>query len=370
MAIADNNRAGWGVVDTGNTQSIRKIMRIAQKRRVRGKVYPKGRGNGGFKRRRYSQGGRSSEMAPLTNDKDVRQTYKRKPMAKGKKKRYVSSLKKFRALQLRNEPSRISLFVHTLGYSAAADTCKYFGSFMGLLANTFYDNSLGDMFNQMTVAGNTAAAKARQSFLRVDHQSLSVAIRNTTSAVANGSGVIDMDVYKVVVVRDIPLDRWATGISFESMAAALKSDLRQHQGMDIEVGDNVLGIPVVQENAGTSDADQAVGDTLFNNPPLCRYFRIVKMWKIQVAPQQVVHFNMRDSKNYVVHRDMCIASEAAALAAKRYVTKGYVFNINGRALSIAPYSFEPVTAVVETYVRYNAKPIVSHSDTLVYDGRL
>jgi len=314
-------------------------------------------------------GQKSHEMAPLTAEKDVRVTYRKRRMPRRKKKAYIRRLRNWRSMELKSEPSRISFFLFNENVTAALNTSRYFGAFMGLLSQNNYDNNLGEVWNQMTVAGNTAAAKARQAFLRLDHQSLSVTIRNVSTAVANGSGIIDMDVYKVICIKDIPNVRWVSGLPIESMHAALKSDLRSHQGMDIEVGDNVLGVPVVQESAGTGSATQAVGDVLFNAPPFLRYWKVLKCWKVQISPGQVVNFNWRDSKNYTVHRDMCFTSEGASLAAKKYVTKGYIFNINGRAINAAGFDFESVSCVVEHNVRYNCKPIINHSDTLVFDGQ-
>lgn len=309
-----------------------------------------------------TSGTRAREMAPLTNDKDIRVVYIKKRMPKRRKRRYVKSLKRFRSNLLKSEPSRIHMLTWIEKPSALADTSRYFGCFMGMLANNTYDTSIQNLWQNLE---STATAKTRHATLRLDHMSLNVIVRNTTSAGTTG-GILDLDVYKVVFTRDVPLARWADGTQIESFMAALKAEMRQHQGMDIEVNDAGAGITTVQTNAGTSATNQAVGDILFNNPPFCRYIRVVKVWKVQLGAGQTATFNWRDSKNRAVARPECIASEAGALAAKKYLTKGYIFNINGR---YGTSSFEPCSCTVEQFVRYNFKPVSPlNSDTLVYDG--
>lgn len=309
---------------------------------------------------------KASEMAPLTAEKDVRVVYRKRRMPRGKRRRYVRSLKRWRSMKLKSEPSRIHSLVFGESKSALGNTSRYFGAFMGLCANNTYDTDLSNIWANIEPG---AISKLRQAMLRIDHMSLNCVVRNTTTGGVTG-GIMDVDVYKVIVVRDIPLARWS-GL-FEDMHAALKSELRQATGMDVEVNDAGIGIPTLQTNAGTNSTNQAVGDLLFNNPPLLRYFRIVKHWKVQLGAGQTMTFNMRSARNRAIKRDECVSGEGAALAAKAYFTEGYVFNINGRFVpssSPPPGSFEPVSCVIEQFVRYNYKPLSPNSsDTLVYDG--
>jgi len=326
-----------------------------------------------YGKRRLSEafGGASKktrEMAPLTSEKDVRVTYKKRYMRRGRKKRYVKSLKRWRSMQMRSEPSRIHFLVDAREYASNANTSRYFGCFMGLCAQSFYDTEIANLWNNITSTGGTdATGKSRHATLRIDHMSLSTIIRNTSSA-GEAGGSVDIDVYKVVCIRDIPLDRWTTGLGIESMHASLKSELRQNLGVDIPTSDGGTGIAAVQTNAGTSSTNQAVYDVLFNAPPFLRYWRIIKCWKVHLGVGQTCSFNWRDSKNYAVARPECISTESGALAAKKRLTKGYIFNINGR-WDVVNSEFESVSCVVEHSVRYNYKPMVPiNSDTLVYDG--
>lgn len=310
----------------------------------------------------FSGSKRNSEMPPLTAEKDVRMTYRKRRMPKRKRRRYVSGLKRFRSNLMKSEPSRIHMLNWVEKPGALADTSRYFGAFMGMMANNVYDTSISNLWNNLE---STATAKVRHANLRLDHMSLNIVIRNTTTGGSTG-GIMDLDVYKVVFTRDVPLDRWATTDQIETFMAALKAEMRQHQGMDVDVTDAGVGIPTVQTNAGTTAANQAVGDILFNNPPFLRYIRVLKAWKVQLGAGQTVTFNWRDSRNRVVARPECINTEAGAISAKRYLTKGYIFNMNGRYGTTA---YDPVTCTCEHYVRYNFKPMSPiSSDTLVFDG--
>lgn len=301
-----------------------------------------------YGRRRLSQAFTGStsqktrEMAPLTAEKDVRLVYRKRRMPRRKRKRYVRMLKKFRSMKMTSEPSRIHFLVDAREYSTVANTSRYFGCFMGLCANNFYDTAISNLWENLTGAG--AVTKARHATLRLDHMGISTVLRNTTTT---GIGILDVDVYKVICIRDIPLDRWVSGLGIESFHAALKAELRQATGMDLEVTDAGAGIPTTQTNAGTSSTNQAVFDVLFNAPPFLRYWRIVKCWKVQLGVGQTVSFNWRDTRNRAVARPECIDTEAGALAAKKGLTKGYIFNINGRWNPTAS-AFEPVNVVCET----------------------
>lgn len=326
-------------------------------------------------KRRYSSGSSSSqsqgskrmksyEQAPLTAERDIRVSYKRRPMSRRRRRRYVRQYRKFKSMFMKTLPARIFQFVHIQTPTALADTSRYFGCFMGMPANSFYDNNLGEVFNNIT-NGTAADEKGDAMKLRIDHMSLGVVIRNNTSLSSN-SGVIDLDVYKVVFKRDIPLDLWAAGLGIESFLAVEKNRLRQPFGMDIEVGDTGTGIATAQQNAGTSSTTQVVGDTLWNNPTALRYIKVLKQWKVQIPQGGVVQFNWRDSRNHVVPRTDAFGN--SSVSAKSGLTCGYIFNMNGRWVVGAPSQFQQVDVVVEQYTRYNCKVLPGTSPTLVYDG--
>jgi len=307
-----------------------------------------------------------TEVGPLTEQRDFRVVYRKRRMPKRKKRGYVRSLKRFRSALMRNEPARIFQYVFANEEVASANLSTYFGAFMGLCANNNADNNFGEVWNNMT---NSSAAdlKTESGRLRVDHMSLRIVLRNTTVTEGGAPGVIDVDVYHVVCIRDVPLDLWPAGVGIESMHALLKSRMRQAQGMDIEVDDGGVGIPTAQENAGTSSSTQVVGDSLWNAPPFLRYWKIIKQFKIQLPVGNTTEFQIRSSRNKSVSRTECFGT--SGIAAKRYFTEGYIFNINGRSyLEAGLVKFAPVTVMMEQYVRYNCKPITGGAPTLTYDG--
>jgi len=269
---------------------------------------------------------------------------------------------------MRQEPSRIFQYLDVKEENSGTNFSAYFGCFMGLLANNYYDNNFGEVWNSFT-GGTSADLKAQAGKLRVDHMSLRVVLRNISDVTVEGStGTIDIDVYQVICIKDVPADLWPTSTGIESFHATQKNKMRQAQGMDIEVTDDgAAGIPTLQQNAGTASATQLVGDTLWNNPPFLRYWRITKQFKIQLPVGSTTEFGMRTSKNFSIAREECF--DLNQLAAKAWVTRGYIFNINGRAVVTGPgvYGFQDVNVVCEQYVRYNCKPIVSKAPTLVYD---
>jgi len=308
-----------------------------------------------------------TEVGPLTEQRDFRVVYRKRRMPKRKKRRYVRSLKRFRSALMRNEPSRIFQYVFANEEVASTNLSTYFGAFMGLCANNNYDNNFGEVWNNMTNS-NSADLKAESAKLRVDHMSLRIVLRNTTLPESGVPGVIDVDVYHVVCIKDVPLDLWPAGVGIESMHAILKSRMRQATGMDLEVDDGGLGIATVQENAGTSSSNQVVGDTLWNAPPFLRYWKIIKQFKIQLPVGNTTEFQIRSSRNKTVQRAECFGT--SGVAAKRYFTEGYIFNINGRSYldSAQAVQFATCRVMMEQYTRYNCKPILGGAPTLAYDG--
>lgn len=300
--------------------------------------------------------------APLTAQHDVRVTYRKRRMPKRKKRAYVKSVKRFRSMSMRSTPSRIFQYVDVKEYTSGINTSRYFGCFMGLYNHSTYDNSLKKVADNIT-NGSNANEKMRAGGFRLDHQGLRIVVRN------NDATPIDLDVYQVICIRDIPPDVWPTGNNIESMHATLKNIMRQAQGMDLDVSTAGAGIATVQQNAGTSSTTQVVGDSLWNNPPFLRYFKIVKQFKIQLPSGNSTEFQMRSTKNKYIRYAELQQQSNGQITAKAYLTQGYIFNINGRASIVSGQaSFDDVSCVVEQYVRYNIKAVDGNSPTLVYDG--
>lgn len=351
-------RGGW----------LRSAGNLASKA-IRGYAIAKGTRLGGSSSRTgTTRKNRSVETGPVTAERDVRVTYIKKRMPRAKKRQYVRKVKAYRSMVMKDHPCRISQFVDTDEIGVTENTSQYFGGFMGLMAQNNYDNNFGEVWNQIT---NSTAAddKAKAGSLRCDHMSLRILLRNRSST---SEPPLDIDVYKVVCTRDIPNDLWTSGLGIESMHASMKAQMRQHKGMDIEVDDAGTGIATAQTNAGTSSSNQVVGDTLFNAPPFLRYWKVVKCWKVYLPVGNTVEFNWRDSGNYNIPYTQCFSTDNAGLAAKKYVTKGYIFNVNGRYATATETGttakFLAANLVMEQYVRYNCKLRPTVADTLVYDG--
>lgn len=326
----------------------------------------------GYKAYRGITGGRTQQAKSvstpvLTDQRDVITTYRKRYMSKGKRRRYVKSLRRWKSAQLRTSPSRIFQYVDVDNITWSANTSRYFGAFSGLLGQNNYDNNFGETWNSITNS-TSADTKADAGSFRLDHQALRIVLRNTTTVgSALATPTIDIDVYKVVCIKDVPLDLWVSGLGIESFLALEKNRMRQAQGMDIEVSTAGAGIPTVVQNAGTTSSNQVVGDSLWNNPPFLRYFKIIKQFKVQLGSNNITEFQWRDSKNRYISRQECFGT--AALACKKGVTRGYIFNVNGRAFDNAgTIEFVSGSCVLEQYVRYNVKCIGGTAPTLVYDG--
>lgn len=306
-------------------------------------------------------GTKSREIAPLTSQHDFRVTYKKRRMPKRKRRAYVKSVKRFRTMSMKSLPSRIFQYVHVARYDSTIDNSRYFGAFMGLYAQYVYDNNLNQARESIT-DGLGADSKLEAGYLRLDHSSLRCVLRNA------GLNTVDVDVYKVICIRDITTDAWAGGTNIESFHVRCKNIMRQAKGMDIEVTDGGAAIATAQQNAGTSSATQVVGDMLWNAPPFLKYWKIVKQFKIQLPPGNTTEFQCRSARNYNVAVAQLLGEEA--LAAKKYITQGYIFNINGRATELdgGVFSFDASRVILEQYVRYNIKCVPGSSPTLVYDG--
>ena len=292
-------------------------------------------------------------------------------MPRRKKRRYLRRLRQWKSSQMRLSPSRIFQYVYSDEPTGANSTSYYFGAFMGLLAQNCHDNNLGECWTSIITDGSSADLKAQAGKFRLDHQSLRVVLRNrTTIDYETASDILDIDVYKVVCIRDVPDDLWASGVEIASFLASRKNVLRRANGMDIEVDDGGIGISTLQQNAGTSSSDQVVGDSLWNNPVFLRYFKVIKQFKVQLGTNNVTEFSWRDSKNHTVNFEDCYSS-SNGLACKRGLTKGYIFNMNGRVYKDAEGKFKYNSSKVycERYTRYNVKVIQGISPTLVYDKK-
>lgn len=336
--------------------------KLKMRRRARAPKYfkrPRGRG-----RRRGVYRSR-----PLTSQNDNKVYYRKRRMGRRARRRAKGKYRAFTAQIMKREPANIFPYVDVDNITWSDNTSVYFGAFMGLLAQNNYDNNFGEAWSQIT-DGNTASVKAAAGKFRCDSMSLRVVIRNVTT-IGEGTtatATVDLDVYEVMCIKDLPLDLWPSGVGIESFLVSQKNILRQPKGMEIEVGTSGSGIASVQHNTGTSSTTQVVGDTLFNNPLALRYFKVTRAMKIQLPSDGVTEFEIRDSKSHTITRESCYG--LGSLAAKAYVTRGFIFNVNGRVFysSGGTPNFSSGTLYLEQYVRYNIKEIGTKSPTLVYDG--
>jgi len=324
-----------------------------------------------YKRRNpRGRGRRIRRTRPLTSQNDNKLTYVKRRLGRRARRRAKQSYRRFSNQMMKREPANIFPYVHVAKIQWVDNTSKYFGALMGLYGHDFYDNNFAQAWDSIT-GGNAANVKAGAAKFRVDSMSLRVVIRNVTTVGEGTSATptIDLDVFEVMCIRDIPEELWADSTGIESFLATQKNLMRQPTGMDIEVGTGGTGIPTSQQNAGSSSSNQVVGDTLFNNPMALRYWRVVRAMKIQLPSDGITEFEVRDSGNHTVIRQQCF--DFGKLAARAYVTRGFIFNVNGRVFFSEGTNipnFSSGTLNIETYVRYNIKEISGKSPTLVYDG--
>jgi len=305
----------------------------------------------------------SVDMAPLTGEKDVRVTYRKRRMSRRKRRRYVKSLKRWRSQNMRSEGSNIFKLNYVATEAANANCSVYFGALVGLCAQSAYDTHIGDCYDKMMNTG-ASGARTNTTGVRVDHMSITVILRNVSNAVP---AMVDIDVYKVICIRDIPMGaspNWPSGVGIESFLTVQKNLMRSVTGMIEPLNDGGTGIATTAQNAGASSATQSVGDLLFDNPPALRYWKVLKVWKIHLPPGGTANFGHRVSKNYYIKKEDCFVS---GLAAKKGVTQGYIFNMNGR-WDPGTSSYAPVDVIQEQFVRYNMKGCRGSADTLTFDA--
>jgi len=305
----------------------------------------------------------SVDMAPLTGERDVRVTYRKRRMNRRKRRRYVKSLKRWRTQNMRSEGSNIFKCNYVATEAANANCSVYFGALVGLCAQSAYDTHIGDCYDKM-INGGTAQNRAQSTGVRVDHMSITVVLRNISASVP---AMVDIDVYKVICIRDIPMGaspQWPSGLTIESWLTVQKNQMRTVGGMVEPVTDAGVGVATAAQNAGASSATQAVGDLLFDNPPALRYWKVLKVWKIHLPPGGTANFGHRVSKNYYIKKEDCFLN---GLAAKKGVTQGYIFNMNGR-WDPGAEAYAPVDVIQEQFVRYNMKGCRGTADTLTFDG--
>jgi len=302
---------------------------------------------------------------PLTTQNDYQVTYRKRRMPRRKKRRYVKSIKRFNAMQMRFMPARIFQNVYAGRVIGAVNTSTFSAAFMGLYYQEEYDNSLNNAI--ASLGSNNVTNKMMPGSVRLDHQSLRVVLRNlTVPDAAFASSTVDIDVYQVICVRDVPSSLWPSGDSFNVFFNTLQFQHRQAQGMDIDMSSTGVAVPTLPENQSSE-----VGNSLFNNPGFCKYFKVLKCFKVQLAQNNVTEFQMRSSRNKKLQvREFLNQSTFSPLACKAYVTQGYIFNYNGRAWpdSGDVMNFNSYDIMEEHYVRYNLKIVPGFSPTITYDG--
>lgn len=337
--------------------------------RAAGRAYQRYRSSTNAQRDRKVMSNRTQKKSvslnPLTEQTDYRITYRKGRMPRGKKRRYVKSLRRWKSAQLRLQPSRIFQNLFAQQYEIPQNRCLFTAAFMGLYANNHYDNCISNSLS--TIGAANVQNKIIAGGVRLDHQSLRVVIRNL-SVLDNerSSTTVDVDVYQVICIKDVPIALWPTAMDFDTFFHNLQDQHRQAAGMDVEVNSAGAGLPTAPQNFGSQ-----VGNSVFNNPAFLSYFKVVKAFKVQLAQNNITEFQIRSSRNkYIKNSEVLSDFPVPNLAAKAWVTQGYVFNYNGRAFPTGSneIAFNSGLMVEEHYVRYNLKMVPGGAPTLNYDG--
>ena len=90
------------------------------------------------------------------------------------------------------------------------------------------------MWNKITSGGS--GTRTNSSGLRIDHMPINVVLRNISANTGDGAcNLVDVDVYKVICIKDIPLGAspsWPSGLGIESWLSTQKNKMRSVTGMD------------------------------------------------------------------------------------------------------------------------------------------
>lgn len=256
----------------------------------------------------YMKGG--GYQQPMTSQKDTRLIYKKKSMPRRKRKQWTSFKKKVTAVQISNTQLQMvcrqqTMFLTTI---ANASACCFTGLYglaggvgstgtTGVASGTGQCDDISDIF----VGKYVSAAASAGRKLMFASACLDVHVQVT------GAANMILEVYEISARKD-----------FAAMSAAYDQVEEIYNQAFADLPVMAGGLPsAVGSNLGT---------TPFNSKTFCQYFKINKKYRVQGSPGELLSFQMRDPKNYLIDGNICTRPQ---MNWRRNQFKGYFFQMYG-----------------------------------------
>lgn len=305
-----------------------------------------------------------------TNQNDVTLQYKYKKMPRKLKRKIQRKVKTYKAMKNMDLPQRIFQFFNGEKLTWAPNTSVYTGAIIGRLDLDKEEVSVYNAINEWCSVSNIKD-KLANTTVRCDSAIMRVVIRNGYPGPGlepDHSGIVDLDIYRVVCTRDLRDDAIAATYTTADWLAMFQRRQRQSQAQDWPVGlsEGGAGISTLKIVPDKKD-NQHVGSSLFDNSMFCRYFKILKVHKVQLSPGQICEFSYKQFKNkyFKIGESVQPTDETEpglyvpqTLAFKKGFTAGFIINCNGRVHDTGSnLQTEGGTVFIERYARYSFKPM-------------
>lgn len=277
--------------------------------------------------------GKRSSNSITTHDHDISTTYRYRRMPKFKRRRWRGFVQKVQAARATTAGLRSCGRTAIFALRGLANTQDY--SFIGLYS---YNGGIG-------AAGATGGGfDANDDMVRV--------LTNEDPTIISHkymfqSGTMRMSLTSVDdTIGPFP----AAPVIVHIYSLGLRDDY--YTG-------TITGInPVVQYIAGYTDAGQiglaskiSAGQlisTPFNNPNFLRLYKVYKVQKVQLEPNEVFTWEFRDPKNHIIN-----GTDVRDYGAKRGITKYWFFTVSGAPASTGQtYPFRVQAVVTKNYNYY------------------
>lgn len=209
--------------------------------------------------------------------------------------------------------------------------------------NAAQHNDVFRCFDNFYQAGTSTVASAKFQSARLVFQTAVVdfAFRNSSN-----TATVDLDVYTLVCRKDIPIG--VTG---------------PNQILDSMFTQTLLEIPNTLQSGLGPVASGTLGVTPFQSPQFVEYWKVLNKKKFILSPGQAANYQYRSKKTKYVNGSDLITGTAttANLFAKKYITMGFLFIING----IVTAGAIPACSIDWSSTKtFNVKLLQSNVDTL------
>lgn len=304
----------------------------------------------------------------LTSQQDTKNVYRSKRMSRAKKSKYKRTVQLIRRIKDFTTAQRVFLLQNMEKVTWQMNTSHYTGAIMGRFDPDKEEIGIREALDKWLPATGASSgndSRLNNSKVMLDSAVLRVVLRNGNDPPAGASGTIDVDVYQVVCRQDAPDSVIAETYTIGDWLAIQQYKQRKSRGMDFPTfgsgtSNTTFGGELI---SATTQNNQSLGSTLFDNTQATKYFRIVKWTKVQLPVGGVTEFSFKMFKNKIINlSDVYAVSNDGApgnLSFKSGITGGFIINVNGRLYEDGSSQLqnEAGTIFVERYVRYSFKPI-------------